>query len=289
MLPGFGGVVIATSNGHADSGGSDAPWDLPGLSECTAKESLLQVDDEYDAMDRQRFQRSQTRFPTAAGADSDDGTPRHLCRSDEETSPLVSVYARTREEGGTPNGESHEGLWADDDEDALRQRYNQQILNQQRQRVEEMLELQRVYSKALHKTFRSLKGMPEPSYDAPICLCEEDIDQAEAIAAEIAAQAADGAGSSTLQEQTHYHQNYVRRYFAEGPSSENSPSGHTRSERSGSLELHADCTDHENIIVAAEASAWRGYVSHTAQPAESDSRTGFVSRLRRRANVSCEE
>jgi hypothetical protein len=66
----------------------------------------------------------------------------------------------------------------DHEEVEEKERLIRREMARQRGRVEELYELHRVYSKATKKTFRALRGMPEPSFDAPACCYEEDLDAA---------------------------------------------------------------------------------------------------------------
>lgn len=71
--------------------------------------------------------------------------------------------------------------WRDDEEEAeARERLEKILRDQQRSREEELMELHRVYTKAVRKNFRSLRGMPEPNFDAPSALYEEELDAIEA-------------------------------------------------------------------------------------------------------------
>jgi hypothetical protein len=72
------------------------------------------------------------------------------------------------------------GWLMDHEEMEEKQRLLQRERDRQRNRVEELYELHRVYAKATKKTFRALRGMPEPSFDAPACCYEEDLDAEEA-------------------------------------------------------------------------------------------------------------
>lgn len=72
-----------------------------------------------------------------------------------------------------------EDCWRDDAEETeVRVKLEKALRDQQRSREEELLEIQRVYTKAMRKTFRSLRGMPEPSFDTPTALYEEELDAA---------------------------------------------------------------------------------------------------------------
>jgi hypothetical protein len=153
-------------------------------SEAEATRSLLQIDDEYCV----RGAGSHRNIASSS-------TYRHYSHSDSDAAQTDAPVVEHSAVGCTPDrflseypakgsereeGDDDEIGWrVDFDEEEARYRLEKAMRDQQRLRHEELYELQKVYTKALRKNFRSLRGMPEPSFDTPTALYEEELDALE--------------------------------------------------------------------------------------------------------------
>lgn len=95
------------------------------------------------------------------------------------TSPHHHVHHRTSSSDQLTAEDDGIGWRLDFEEEEARERLEKAMRDQQRYRQEELYELQRVYAKAVKKNFRSLRRIPEPSFDTPTALYEEELDALE--------------------------------------------------------------------------------------------------------------
>lgn len=293
-MGGIGGVMIATSHGASVSFDEDHGE----RQDADATMSLLQIDDEYDAESHHpsryaylHYQPSSGSSPT--GQARKDGSQRKRKKLAHEKSTEgdgeLALDISAIPGGGGAHERSNEEWLVDHEDDEMREKLEKAMRDQQRCRQEELMELERVYSKAMRKTFRSLRGMPEPSFDAPSCLYEEELDALAEEQEERDEQCLppERGGSKP--------RGYVRRYFyteqgtslrqhescaphsddeAETEQSANSPSIGRASSH------HADCQDEASLL--ASVSEKNSAAEFEEERRQGVSNGGFVNRLRRR-------
>ncbi|CUG62326.1 Hypothetical protein, putative [Bodo saltans] len=156
-------------------------------SEADATRSLLEIDDEYTSPFSQRSAPSGFRHYYR---DTEVGERRRNSRRQADAAASTTQASPTSHDSGTTRGvddggdapksdDDDTGWRVDYEEEETRGRLEKAMRDQQRLRMEELYELQKVYTKAVRKNFRSLRGMPEPSFDTPSALYEEELDAIE--------------------------------------------------------------------------------------------------------------
>jgi hypothetical protein len=155
-------------------------------SEADATRSLLEIDDEYASPFSQRGAPNGFRHYYR---DSEQVERKKTSRRQVEAVASAALASPSSRDGNATKGADDDTLPKSDDDDTgwrvdyeeeeTRGKLEKAMRDQQRLRMEELYELQKVYTKAVRKNFRSLRGMPEPSFDTPSALYEEELDAIE--------------------------------------------------------------------------------------------------------------
>lgn len=191
----LGGVVIATSR---STGCENTRWGAEvdahsHVSEAEATRSLLEIDDEYAfhtgganlASGFRHYSRSDPeaqdrKYSFTRRNNENVAGPTAMPSPEHQAEPQAALADSTVGHVAALNAAEDDMGWrVDFEEEEARARLEKAMRDQKRLRHEELYELQKVYSKALRKNFRSLRGMPEPSFDTPSALYEEELEAIE--------------------------------------------------------------------------------------------------------------
>ena len=226
-----------------DTGRSDPLFGGPSPANGTAVEKRQALPPPHQQQHQQQQQQQQQRREQdereSCGWSKDEGDRRSGSAEDDDDARVLAAREWLLD---------HEEL---EEKDRLLRRE----LARQRGRVEELYELHRVYSKATKKTFRALRGMPEPSYDAPACCYEEELDAlAEASARQDAALGSSEQRAISLPAS---HPHYFCVQQGEDDDEDNQAdacsSPPQRASESSIPQHHVDCVDEDSVRLGASA------------------------------------